>query len=113
MDAAFEYDTEGSVVVAHEICWCPVPGECFGYLLRQPLGGRMPGHREPQQLPPSVAENKKCEELFKGNRRNHKEINRSDDISVVAKEGFFFQVCNGRSFLGTIYFDTVDWGDIE
>jgi hypothetical protein len=34
------------------------------------------GNRKPQQLPPSVAENKKCEELLKGNRRNYKKINR-------------------------------------
>src|ERR1017187_10967033 len=47
----------------------------------------MPGHRKPQQLPPPVAENKKCEELLKGNRRNHKEINRRDPVSVVVKEG--------------------------
>jgi hypothetical protein len=31
--------------------------------------------------------NKKCEELLKGNRRNDKEINRRDPVSVVAKEG--------------------------
>jgi hypothetical protein len=36
----------------------------------------MPGHRKPQQLPPPVTENKKCEELLKGNRRNYKQINR-------------------------------------
>ena len=47
----------------------------------------MPGNRKPQQLPPSVAENKKCEELLKGNRRNHKKINRRDPVSVVVKEG--------------------------
>ena len=47
----------------------------------------MPSHRKPQQLPPSVAKNKKCEELLKGNRRNYKEINRRDPISVVVKEG--------------------------
>src|SRR5437667_10099345 len=34
-----------------------------------------------------MAENKKCKELFKGNRRNHKEINRCDAVSVVTKEG--------------------------
>jgi len=47
----------------------------------------MPGNRKPQQLPPSVAENKKCEELLKGNRRNYKKINRRDPVSVVVKEG--------------------------
>src|SRR5688572_13415012 len=48
----------------------------------------MRGHRKPQQLPPSVPENKKCEKLLKGNRRNHKEINRRDRVRVIAKEGF-------------------------
>jgi hypothetical protein len=38
-------------------------------------------------MPPSVAENKKCEELLKGNRRNYKKINRRDPGSVVVKEG--------------------------
>jgi hypothetical protein len=47
----------------------------------------MPGNRKPQQLPPPVAENKKCEELLKGNRQNYKEINRRDPVSVVVKEG--------------------------
>ena len=47
----------------------------------------MPSHREPQQLPPSVAKNKKCEELLKGNRRNDEEINRRDPVSVVVQEG--------------------------
>jgi hypothetical protein len=87
MDAAFEHGTEGFVVVANDRCWCAC----------QPLCCRMRGHREPQQLPPSVAENLKSEELLKGDRRNHKEINRCDAISVVAKEGF--PVCNGRSFI--------------
>jgi hypothetical protein len=31
--------------------------------------------------------NKKCQELLKGNRRNYKEMNRRDPVSVVAKEG--------------------------
>ena len=87
LDAACEYAAEGSVVVADDICWRPVPGECLGNLACQPLRRRMPGHRKPQQLPPSVAKNKKCEELLKGNRRNDKEINRRDPVSVVVKEG--------------------------
>src|ERR1039457_1564391 len=87
LDAASEYAAEGSVVVADDVCWRLVPGECLGNLACQPLRRRMPGNRKPQQLPPSVAENKKCEELLKGNRRNYKEINRRDPVSVVVKEG--------------------------
>jgi hypothetical protein len=45
----------------------------------------MPGNRKPQQLPPPVAENKKCEESLKGNRRNYKENNRRDPVSVVVR----------------------------
>ena len=84
---ASEYAAEGSVVIADDICWRPVPGECLGNLACQPLRRRMLGHRKPQQLPPSVAENKKCVELLKGNRRNYEEINRRDPVSVVAQEG--------------------------
>src|SRR5712692_2426790 len=87
LDAACEYATEGPVVVADQICRRHVPGEGFGNLADQPLRGRISGHRKPQQLSPSKAENKKCEELLKGNRRNHKEVYRSDPVSVVAKEG--------------------------
>src|SRR5664280_487329 len=87
LDTASEYATEGSIVVADDVCWRRVPGECLGNLACQPLRRRMPGNRKPQQLPPSVAENKKCEELLKGNRRNYKKINRRDLVSVVVKEG--------------------------
>src|SRR5258708_15575002 len=45
------------------------------------------GHRKPQQLPPAMAKNKKCIELLKGNRRNHKQINRRNPLHMVAKEG--------------------------
>ena len=86
-DAACEYATEGRVLVADDIYRRPVPRECLGNLACQPLRLRMPDHREPQQLLPSVAENKKCEELLKGNRRNYKEINLRDPVSVVVKEG--------------------------
>src|ERR1019366_5292836 len=83
----YEYAAEGSIVVADDVCWRLVSGECLGNLACQPLRRRMPGHRKPQQLPPSVAENKKCEELLKGNRRNYKQINRRDPVSVVVQEG--------------------------
>src|SRR5437870_8363311 len=34
-----------------------------------------------------MAGNKKCEELLKGNRRNHKQINRRNPLHMIAKEG--------------------------
>src|SRR5712691_10291476 len=37
--------------------------------------------------PSPMAKNKKCIELLKGNRRNHKQINRRNPLHMVAKEG--------------------------
>src|SRR5262249_44419705 len=37
--------------------------------------------------PPSEAENKKCEQLLKRNRRNHEQINRRNPLHMIAKEG--------------------------
>src|SRR5262245_1521400 len=66
---------------------CRVPWERFSDLARQPLGRRVAGHRKPQQLPTFVAENKKCKELLKRNRRNHEQINRRNPLHMIAKEG--------------------------
>jgi hypothetical protein len=50
-----------SVIVTDEIFGRRVPRECFGDLVRQPLRRWVLGHRKPQQLPPSMAKNKKYE----------------------------------------------------
>ena len=50
-----------SVIVTDEIFGRCVPKKCFGDLARQPLRRWVLGHRKPQQLPPSMAKNKKCE----------------------------------------------------
>jgi hypothetical protein len=34
-----------------------------------------------------VAENQKCEELLKRNRRNHEQINRRNPLHMIGKEG--------------------------
>jgi hypothetical protein len=60
-DAGLECGAKCSVIVANEISRCTVPRECFVDLARKPLCRWVSGHRNPQQLPPSVAENKKCE----------------------------------------------------
>src|SRR3984893_14767368 len=48
-----------SVIVTDEIFGRCVPRECFGDLACQPLRRWVLGHRKPQQLPPSIAKNKK------------------------------------------------------
>src|SRR6516165_4837932 len=84
---SLECNTECSVVVANEIFRCTVPRKRFGDLARQPLGRRIVGHREPQQPPPLVPENQKCEKLLERNGRNHKQINRRDPLHMIADEG--------------------------
>src|ERR1019366_3576439 len=77
-----------SVIVTDEIFGRRVPRECFGDLVRQALRRWVLGHRKPQQLPPSMAKNKKYEHLPKGTRRNDNEINRCNLLQVIAKEIF-------------------------
>ena len=85
--ACFEDATKCSVIVANEIFRRAIPGKRLGDLPRKPLGCRVSGDRGPQQPPSSVAKNKKCIELLKGNRRDHKQINRCNPLGVIAKEG--------------------------
>ena len=75
-----------SVIIANEIFRRAVPGKRLGDLPRKPLGCRVSGHRGPQQPSSSVAKNKKCVELFEGDRRDHKQINRCNPLGVIAKE---------------------------
>src|SRR5262245_29492577 len=86
-DAGLERDAKCSIIVANDIFRCTVPGKRFDDLARQPLGRRIEGHREPQQPPPLVPENQKCEQLLKRNRRNHKQVNRRNPFYVIADEG--------------------------
>ena len=60
-DTSLEHGAKCFVIVANEIFRRPVPWKRFGDLARQPLRRRISGHRNPQQPPPAVAENKKCE----------------------------------------------------
>jgi hypothetical protein len=84
---ALKRNPECSVIVANEVFWCAVPRKRFSDLARQPLGGRVAGHRKPQQLSPLVPKNKKCEQLLKRNRRNHEEIDGGNSFHLIVKEG--------------------------
>src|SRR5262245_8997595 len=86
-DAGSEGGTERSVIVANEIFRRRLPRKCLRDLPRQPLCGRIVGHRKPQQTPTLVAEDKKCKELLKCNGRNHKQINRDNPLRMIADEG--------------------------
>src|SRR6266511_2517519 len=64
-----------AVIVAHQIGRRRVPRERLYDLLGQPLRGRIRSYRKPQQLSPSVTQNKKGKQTLEGQRRNHAEIN--------------------------------------
>ena len=85
--ASLEGNAERSVIVTNEIFRLAVPWKRFCDLACQPLGRRVAGHRKPQQLPTFVAENKKCKELLKRNRRNHEQIDRRKAFRMIVNEG--------------------------
>jgi hypothetical protein len=49
-------------------------GNCLNDLLRQPLCGRMPGHREPERLSSTMAHNQKCKQTLECQGWNHAKI---------------------------------------
>ena len=68
----------GAIIVAHQIGRRCIPRECLNDLLCQPLRCRIPGHREPKQLTPTVTQDKKRKQAFKRQGWHHAEINRRD-----------------------------------
>src|SRR5262249_57085732 len=65
-NSALEGLPVGTIIVAHQIGGRRVPRECLCDLLGQPLRRRVAGHRKPQQLPPSMAQNKKGKQPLEG-----------------------------------------------
>ena len=62
---------------AFQIGWRRLPREGLEHLLRQPFCDRMPGHRKPQQLTPSMADNDEGKQALEVNGWNHAQIDRS------------------------------------
>src|SRR5258708_32876599 len=76
----------GTIIVAHELGGRRVPRECLCHLLSRPLRRRVAGHRKPQQLPPSMADNKKGKQPLEGQGWNHAQIDRRNCVRMVAQE---------------------------
>src|SRR6266536_6293526 len=76
----------GTIIVAHQIGGRRVPGECLCHLLSQPFRRRIAGHRKPQQLPPSMADNKKGKQPLEAQGWNHAQIDRRNRVRMVAQE---------------------------
>src|SRR5262249_36856588 len=76
----------GAIIVAHQIGRCHPPRKCLHELLRQPLRGRVPGHREPEQLSSIVPQHEKRKQALERQGWNHAEIDRRDGGRMVALE---------------------------
>src|SRR5262245_22323014 len=76
----------GTIIVVHQIGWRRVPRECLCHLLSQPLRRRTAGHRKPQQLPPSMAQNKKAKQPLEGQGWSYAQIDCRNGVHMVAQE---------------------------
>ena len=56
-------------------------------MLGQPLRRRIPGHRKPQQLSPSMSQDDKSKQALKRQSWNNAEIDCRNHIRMVAQEG--------------------------
>ena len=76
-----------AIIVAQKIGWRRIPRKCFHDLLGQPLRRRIPGHRKPQQLSPSMSQDDKSKQALKRQSWNNAEIDCRNHIRMVAQEG--------------------------
>ena len=74
------------VTVAQQIARSGVPRKRFGYLAREPGGGRMLGDRRANDLPAIVAEDDRHVEQPKRYGRHQEHVDRDDTLSVIAQE---------------------------
>jgi hypothetical protein len=62
-------------------------GKGLTQLLDHPLSGRVSSHVEVQNLPPSVFDDEKAVQELKRHRRHGKEVECSDHLAMIGKEG--------------------------
>ena len=79
--------TVDTVPIAHHIARCISPAEGLGQLPRNPFGGRMGGHPQPEELPARMLQDQKSIQQPKRDRRHHKQIHRRDAVGMIVKEG--------------------------
>jgi hypothetical protein len=97
---------KGAIIVAHQIGRCRAPRECLHDLLRQPLRGRVPGHREPEQLA------RPCPNTRNANRHSNVRVG-TTQRSIAAMAAAWLRrnvrhVCDGGPRRRIMYLETVD-----
>jgi hypothetical protein len=96
----------GAIIVTHQPSRSRVPRKGLDDLLRKPRGGRISGHRKPEQLPSAVAHDEKCKQALEGHRGT---TNRS--IAAMASAWLrrnVRQPCDGGPRRRAMHFETVD-----
>jgi hypothetical protein len=76
----------GTVIVTDQVARRRAPRKCLDNLLRQPRRCRLPGHRKPKQLTPTVTHDKERKQAFKCQGWHHAEINRRDCLGMITQE---------------------------
>src|SRR5215813_8291840 len=85
--AACDRNTVNPVSIADQVAWGLIPGEGFGNLPRNPFGGRVCGHVDPDKLAPSQPDNDQNVQQVKANGRNHEQVHGCNLRQMVAQEG--------------------------
>jgi hypothetical protein len=107
LDPAAEVRAVRRVTVTEQIARRGVLRECFGYLAREPGGGRMLGDGGAYDTPSIVGQNDHHVEQPKRRGRHNEHIDRSDALGLIAQEAapgrgrhLVFAPCTSRRSLG-------------
>jgi hypothetical protein len=76
-----------AVAIANEILRGFSPAAGFSQLTRNPFGGRMLGHTQPQQLSAGMPQDQKSIQQPKRDCWNHEHVHRCDAVGMIAKKG--------------------------
>src|SRR5208282_6588477 len=85
--ALVKVETVRSVAISQQVAWRSIPRKGLCNLAGEPTGGGVPGAIQMQNLPPSVAEDDAHVQQPKRGGGDHKHIDSSDAVDLIAQEG--------------------------
>ena len=75
-----------TIPIANDILRRLLPAVCLGELTRNPLGARMRGHAQPQNLTAGMPQDQKSIQQPERDRGDHEQIHRRDAVRVISKK---------------------------
>jgi hypothetical protein len=72
-----------AIAIANNISWRLLPAVGLGELTGNPLGTRMRGHTQPQNLTAGMPQDQKSIQQPKRDRRDHEHIHRCDAVGMI------------------------------